>query len=269
MMSISPPIHTISILGCGWFGMALAKKLVALGYTVKGSTTTAEKLLILEEEKVQPYLINFSAQNLQTDPTFFDADVLFICIPPKRKSVEFSEYPDKIKAILTAAENRCKQVVLISSTSVYGDTNKTVNENTEPVPDTDSGKMLLEAEALIKTYPSFSPTIIRFAGLIGPQRNPARFFAGKEGIPNGLAPVNLIHQKDAVGIACSIIQKQAFAHTYNACAPEHPARKDFYTHAAKLSGLSIPRFTEEKKNWKIVESIRVPALLAYKFEEKL
>ncbi|MCZ4244600.1 NAD(P)-binding domain-containing protein [Pedobacter punctiformis] len=262
-------IKTISILGCGWFGFALAKKLIALNYIVKGSTTTPEKLPILAEEKIQPYLISFSAENIIADPVFFKTDVLFICIPPKRNSTEFKAYPDKIKAILTTAEHRTANIVLISSTSVYGDTNETVNENTDPCPDTDSGRIILEAEELIKANHSFSTTVIRFAGLIGPNRNPGKFFAGKKEIPNGLAPVNLIHQTDAVGIACKIIEKQAFGKTYNACAAEHPLRKDFYTNEAKISGLSAPEFVMEKTNWKVVESVNIPAFLGYEFEISL
>ena len=34
----------VSVLGCGWYGLALAKKLISLGYDVKGSTTSEAKL---------------------------------------------------------------------------------------------------------------------------------------------------------------------------------------------------------------------------------
>nr|WP_199156300.1 NAD(P)-binding domain-containing protein [Pedobacter sp. ASV2] len=265
----NPSIKSISILGCGWFGFALAKKLISLNYKVSGSTTTEDKLATLKSEGIQPFLISFSTENITADPIFFEADVLFICIPPKRNSHEFSEYPNKIKAILTAAEGKSKDVILISSTSIYSDTNENVDENTNPVPDTDSGKMVLEAEKLINMPHSFCATIIRFAGLIGPNRNPGKFFAGKKEVPNGLAPVNLIHQSDAVGIATAIISKKAFGKTYNACNPNHPLRRDFYTNAAKISALPEPEFVEEKQNWKIVESLNVPKFLRYEFEISL
>lgn len=256
---------TVSILGCGWFGLALAKKLVQLGYNVKGSTTTPEKLALLADEVIQPFLINFTANKMVSDLAFFEADALFICIPPKRNSTELEYYPDKIKAILNASKNSVKNIILISSTSVYRDENKTVNENSETNPDTDSGKVVLAAEQLLKLECPNSFTIIRFAGLIGPNRNPARFFAGKKAIPNGLSPVNLIHQNDAVGIAIKIIEKQAFGQIYNACSPNHPAKMDFYTAAAKESGLEEPVFIAEKKDWKIVGSINVPEYLNYQF----
>ena len=34
----------ISILGCGWLGLPLAKSLLAKGYKIKGSTTSESKL---------------------------------------------------------------------------------------------------------------------------------------------------------------------------------------------------------------------------------
>ncbi|MFC3559743.1 SDR family oxidoreductase [Pedobacter jamesrossensis] len=262
-------IKTVSILGCGWFGLALAKKLVATGYTVNGSTTTPEKLKSLSENGINAFQVNFTAESIEADETFFLTDVLFICIPPKRNSSELNNYPDKIKAILKSAEGKTAKFILISSTSVYGDENTAVNERSETNPDTDSGKMVLAAEQILKETCPIDFTIIRFAGLIGPERNPGRFFAGKKNIPNGLAPVNLIHQQDAVGVAEAILKNEAFGRIYNACSPEHPTKKDFYTNAAKETGLEIPSFLEEKRSWKIVEGLNVPEFLDYKFQIKI
>ena len=268
-MSTLKKIHKIAILGCGWFGFAFAKKLISLGYEVNGSTTTPEKLAILAEEKIQPFLVNFTSDQVVADLEFFDADVLFICIPPKRNSVEVYDYAQKIALILDAAKDRIANIILISSTSVYGDENKAVNELTQTNPDTESGKVIVEAEHMLKGQHPDDFTIIRFGGLIGPDRNPGRFFAGKTDIPNGLAPVNLIHQTDAVNIAINITEKQAFGRIYNACSPLHPTRKDFYTAAAKKAGLAVPEFVAEKKAWKVIESIHVPEYLQYEFQEEI
>lgn len=269
MISDNTTHKTISILGCGWFGLALAKKLIGLNYTVNGSTTSQEKLVILQAENIQPFLVNFTTETIVADPVFFEADTLFICIPPKRNSTELHDYPKKIHSILAAVKDKSKQVVLISSTSVYADKNKIVNETSETHPDTDSGRVVLAAEILFKELFPEKSTVIRFAGLIGPDRNPGRFFAGKSNVPNGLAPVNLIHQTDAVGIAVKLLEKQAFGRTYNACSPNHPAKMEFYVNAAKSTGLATPEFIAEKKDWKIVESLHVPEFLGYEFEVRI
>jgi hypothetical protein len=62
------------------------------------------------------------------------------------------------------------------------------------------------------------------------------------------------------------LEKQAFSRTYNACSPNHPAKMEFYTNAAKATGLAAPDFIAEKKDWKIVESLNVPEFLGYAFE---
>jgi nucleoside-diphosphate-sugar epimerase len=159
-----------------------------------------------------------------------------------------------------------KHVVLISSTSVYADENHEVNELTTPMPDSDSGKVMLQAEELLKQQISFTTTIIRFAGLIGPGREPGRFFAGKKHIPNGNAPVNLIHLSDCIGISLAIIKQKAFGYTYNACCPDHTAKQDFYTKAATRMGLSEPEFINEKKDWKIISSLHVNNVLNYRYQ---
>jgi nucleoside-diphosphate-sugar epimerase len=166
-------------------------------------------------------------------------------------------------------ERGVQQVVLISSTGVYGDNNTVVNEMDEPKPDSESGKDLLEAENILKRETSFTTTIIRFAGLIGPGRDPGRFFAGKTDVPNGDAPVNLINLTDCLGISYAIIDKKAFGNTYNAVTPQHPTRAEFYTKAAERSGLEKPQFIREKRTWKIIESVNVPKLLQYTYKISL
>lgn len=258
----------ISVLGCGWFGLPFAKKLIDIGYLVKGSTTSAEKLAILAAAKIEPYLVDLSIDEQKDNSKFYDSDVLFICIPPKRNSPELEDYAKKIELAIRSTPINT-QIVMVSSTSVYGDQNKIVDEDSETYPETDSGKVVLQAEHSLKNLKPNHHTIIRFAGLIGPDRDPARFFAGKKDIPNGLSPINMIHQKDAIGIACSIIEQSAFGRTYNGCAPNHPSKIKFYGSAAEKSGLEKPNFIEETTSYKTVSSKNVPKYLNYKFEYPL
>ena len=50
----------ISILGCGWLGFPLAKSLLQKGYMVSGSTTSVEKISVLENAGITPFLIELS-----------------------------------------------------------------------------------------------------------------------------------------------------------------------------------------------------------------
>ena len=260
----------ISILGCGWYGKALAIEFLKKGITVKGSTTSPQKLEVLNADGIIPCLIDLSPENKIIDPDFFKCDVLWVCIPPKARAGKGLEYIVQLNELTTIIKEKgIQQVVLISSTGVYGDNNSVVTEIYEPNPDSNAGKILFEAEGILTRETSFTTTIIRFAGLIGPGRDPGRFFAGKTNIPNGGAPVNLIHLRDCLGLSYAIIEKQAFGNIYNAVAPQHPTRAEFYTKAAECSSLEKPQFIDEKNSWKIIESVNVPSRLGYTYKVNL
>jgi len=256
----------VSILGCGWYGLPLAKALINDGMSVKGSTTSPQKLESLLTDGIEPYLVNFSAGNETYDAGFFDCDILLIAIPPKTRSGEGANFIYKIQQIINAIKQHgVKNVVFISSTGVYADLNGEVDETTDPQPNTEAGKILFAAENLFRDEEVFKTTIIRFAGLIGPGRNPGRFFAGKKDIPNGNAPVNLIHLDDCIGLTRAIIDKDAFGYLFNGCSPYHPAKSAFYTNAALNSGFEKSEFIAELKEWKIVKSVNVEMILQYQF----
>jgi 3-hydroxyisobutyrate dehydrogenase-like beta-hydroxyacid dehydrogenase len=57
----------LAIIGCGWLGIPLAKSLVRNGYLVNGSTTSFEKLIVLETEKINAFQIALSANEVIGD----------------------------------------------------------------------------------------------------------------------------------------------------------------------------------------------------------
>src|SRR5690554_5295797 len=269
-MNSNSELFTVSILGCGWYGLALAKSLIEKGYSVKGSTTSSEKLYTLKELGINSYQVNFSSKEENYDPDFFQSDVLFIAIPPKRKSGEVDLYPQKIEAICKAAtNNKIKHIILISSTGVYENADKEVNELDSPNPQSDSGKALFQAENIALAQRNVSTTIMRFGGLFGPGRNPGRFFKGTKSISNGLAPVNMIHLNDCLAISHAILEQNSFGKVYNACSPQHPSRIDFYTHTAIIENEPTPDFIHELKEWKIINSLNLLLYLNYIFKEDL
>jgi nucleoside-diphosphate-sugar epimerase len=259
-------LPTISILGCGWFGMALAKKLFADGYQVKGSTTSKGKLAVSADVGIEAHLVLFEPDISIFEETFFQSEILIVCIPPKRNSPTTTAYREKIGAIAEAAKkNGVKQIIFISSTGVYEDGNFIVNEALIPKPQSDSGKLIFAAEQLLLAESAFHTTIIRFAGLIGPERTLTKHLTGKDNITNGLAPINLIHLTDCIGLTQTIIEKQAFGKIYHGVSPHHPTRQDFYTKNCLVRGLPIPHFIPELLTWKKIESINVPEL-GYQYE---
>jgi nucleoside-diphosphate-sugar epimerase len=258
---------TISILGCGWYGMALGRDLVKKGYAVKGSTTSINKLPVLQANGIDPYLINFEVGTTLFDARFFDCEILIISIPPKRNSLNLSNYPTKIAAIASAAKD-VKHILFISSSGVYQDGNFSVDETIVPDPASESGKVMFAAEEVLRKNPLFTATIIRFAGLIGPDRTLTKHLAGKEKIANGLAPINLIHLTDCIGLTEAIIEQRAFGKIYHGVTPHHPTRADFYIKNCLAHRMAKPDFINELLTWKIIESVNVPRNLNYRYQIK-
>ncbi len=262
---------TISILGCGWFGQAFADALITQGITVKGSTTSPHKLATLQNAGITPYIIDL-ASDVPVDgyASFFACDVLVVAIPPRTRQQQAENFVGQMERLIgLVQQHMVKQVILISATSVYGDNCGSVDERNKPVPDNATGEVLVAAERMFREQSLFRTTVVRFGGLIGPGRDPGRFFAGKKNVPNGLAPVNLIHLTDCIGICQAVLQKQWYGYTLNACAPQHPSRKEFYTKAALRAGLEVPEFADELVSAKIINSIYAGRELGYVFQEEI
>ena len=256
----------VSILGCGWYGRALAAKLVSSGIPVKGSATSPERAEQLAQAGIKSYVIKLDENESIYDVDFFKCDIIVIAIPPSFKKNQGKQYLPKIKNIIKAiVDHKVTKVIYISSTGVYADCNREVTENDLAQPDSESGQILRRAEELFLNENVFRTSIVRFGGLVGPGRNPARFFLNKTDIPNGLAPVNLIHQIDCVGVTCAIIERDRFGFIFNACAPDHPAKGDFYRKMARQNNIPSPIFLNELKYWKIVNSVNINSKLDYSF----
>jgi nucleoside-diphosphate-sugar epimerase len=284
----------ISILGCGWLGFPLAKSLVEKGFSVNGSTTSENKLSILSTAGIHPYLISVTENEIVGDFNAFleNSEILLIDIPPKLRGNLEENFVSKIKNLIPFIQKSAvKKVIFVSSTSVYRDesldcaredktysfqnTKILVTENTQPQPETESGKQLLEAEGLLFSNSNFQTTVVRFGGLIGNDRHPIYFLAGRKNIENPDAPINFIHQKDCIGIIEEILNqvqndKIRRNEIFNAVTPFHPTREDYYTQKAMELKLPIPEFETSKPSvGKLILSEKVEKFLGYKFKEIL
>ena len=241
----------ISILGCGWLGFPLAKSLLKNNVLIKGSTTSSDKIILLKNAGIQPFLIVVNESGIEGNFNDFiqNSEILIIDIPPKLRGNQKENFVAKIKNLIPFIENSTvKKVIFISSTSVFADDNSIVTKNTIPKPETESGKQLLEVETLLQSNLNFKTTVVRFGGLIGNDRNPINMLAGRTGIANPDAPINLIHQKDCIAIIEKIITTNSFGKTYNAVAPLHLTRKEYYTQKAIEWNLPLPEFNTAKSS---------------------
>lgn len=274
----------ISILGCGWLGLPLAKALLENGFLVKGSTTSVGKLAVLKNLAIQAFQIELSETKIQGEVDSFleNSKILIIDIPPKLRGSSTENFVSKIKNVIPFIEkSSVENVLFISSTSVYGEDNLVVTEETELNPDTESGIQLVKSEQLLQSNSNFKTTILRFGGLIGEDRHPIKFLAGRKNIENPNAPINLIHQEDCIGIILEILRpfgklkassaqndKLEWNETFNAVTPFHPSRKEYYTQKAIDLDLALPEFNAENSNFgKTISSSKIEKFLRYSFRK--
>ncbi len=262
----------ISILGCGWLGFPLAQHLVIQGYEVKGSTTSREKLDKLSRNGIQPYLIKLTPEleNPQSVSSFWESEALVLNIPPGRKRDDVVNFHTaQINSVSKVVANSpIKFVVFVSSTSVYPKFGGLVTED-DAVPgkaSRSSGEALLEAEKILTENNAFKTTVLRFGGLIGPDRHPVKYFVGKKDLKRANAPVNLIHRDDCMNILTQIIENNITGKIFNGVSDNHETRKRYYTKKADEHGLEAPTFKEDiRKNYKIVSNEKLKTQLGYKF----
>ena len=169
--------RTISVLGCGWLGLPVAKELISQGYQVKGSTTSAAKIPLLKEQGIIPFTVEVNPRMRgQECGRFFDADILILTIPFKR-NLEYPEvYRDQIQCIIQALDqSRIQWVVFTSSTAVYPTTNRIFQEDDPFSPDNERARILDTVEQLLLQSKHFDATILRLGGLYGQDRPLGKF----------------------------------------------------------------------------------------------
>jgi len=262
---------TIAIAGLGWLGQPLAFRLATLGYTVKGSVTSVEKATLLQQNGFDAYPVEISENGIKGEVKALlnNVDCLMIMIPPGLRKNTGADYVLKMVHFLEAIKQASvSKIILVSSTSVYDDSQGNVTEKDVPKPETISGKQLRQVEELFFNSEELHTTIVRFGGLIGGSRQPAKYLAGRKDLADGNAPVNLIHRDDCISILIEILKKDAFGKVFNAVNPKHPKKAVYYIQKTKELGLEPPTFAEAVSNetFKKVDSENLKAILNYSFK---
>lgn len=236
----------IAIVGCGWLGLPLALSLQTSGHKVVATCRSQQKVhelntLGLDAEK-------FELGDTLTDnrlARLFGCEILVLNIPAGSKTVKTDCFTQHIQALLKhSAMGKIQHIIFISTTSVYPNNSGIYTAQSPPHPATQSGKVNLAIEALVRENFADCSSIIRLAGLVGKGRHPAHYLAGKSNLLNPDNVVNLVHQEDVIHSIECIIKNNIWAQTLVLSATEHPTRQDYYSWAAKKMNLAPPSFIE-------------------------
>ena len=217
---------TWAIVGLGWLGSALQKRLSQQHIESWGTHRTLLDLTISELPARQ-----HSVLFLNTPP--------LLTLPPEVYGTRVAKSP-------------AERVIFVSSTSVYGSTQGAVTEDSAAHPDTASGQWLIAVEEELRGIFRERLLVIRPGGLIGGSRHPAHHLAGRQDIAGGREVVNLIHRTDLISL---ILRSSADIPVLNAVSPHHPTRSSYYTAWCEKLGLEKPQFKDEANSHRVVDSI--------------
>jgi nucleoside-diphosphate-sugar epimerase len=234
----------IAIVGFGWLGKPLGQQLVEQGYKVVGTTRNVEKIAQLALTNLEAFYWNSREDNpILADEIVTDTAYCILNFPPGKVN-DVQEYGGHL---LFAAQQFSEKThfIFVSTTGVYPEYIVDAKEDSFAWEENASTNHLAYAEQVLRNYLQDRLTIIRMAGLIGPNRHPARFFAGRVAIANGNQPVNLIEQKDSIQIILHVLSKNYWGKIVNACASQHPTRNEYYTESCRKFGFELPEFIEE------------------------
>lgn len=259
----SAELDSVLIIGCGWIGTKLATTLISQNINVFGTTRSAEKASSLRSLGIEPIIFDLEKEEaIQTDLPKIDAIV--ISISPGRGD-QRSQYPKHIQKLSKLLASTNQQVVMYSSTSAYKERTGIVTE-LDALPDPESDNVILAAEGELKTIIPES-VILRLGGLFGSNRHPVKYLAGREGISNGDAPVNLIHRDDVIAATISVISQKIPGVIFNVCSDHHPTKKELYTNLSEKLGLETPSFNSGGSDEKLVDGSRIKKELGFEYKQ--
>ncbi len=240
----------VAILGCGYLGSALARRLIRDGHNVVATTTTPDRVAEIEALGARAVVVEL-AQTDQCGDVLADRDVAILTAGAARAKRSYGEvYLQGARSLIQAAAGSpVRRIIYTSSTRVYGqDDGEWVDETSPTEPESENGRVLAETErCLLEGARALDATcaVARLSGISGPGRDPrerVRARAGQE-LSGGSVYVNLVHVDDVVSAMAALVAS-AFGGVMNV-TDDHPTlRRDYYDKLIAAAGLTPIRWDD-------------------------
>ncbi len=244
------------IVGAGWLGTPLAQSLVHEEHDVVVTRRTQDRLDELPSELTNAELLDLSQPNaeIKLPELILRHKIKRIvgAFPPGFRKGGGQEYAHQWARLVNIVKHQdIEKLVMISSTTVYPNRPSDMREESASLLLTqnhsdfsENAKIMLEAEQSVIDS-GINYAILRCSGLIGPNRNPARF-AMRLNKVSSCAPANMLHQNDAVAAAIFALENLD-NQIVNVTTPNTVSKADFYQAAIAKSGddIPLPPLTEE------------------------
>ena len=232
------------VVGCGYLGERVARRWLAAGDRVVAMTRRPARAAELAALGIEPLVADVTASGFPAAGVLPAAATVFWAVGFDR-TAGTSHRDVHVQGLgrLLDTLPGAPRVILSSSTGVWGDDDgRVVNEETPAHPAREAGRVLLEAEALLRGHARGPGVALRFAGLYGPDRLP-RIADLRAGTPIAADPdswLNLIHVDDAAAIVAVVAAAAAPQPLYVVADGRPVRRREWYGRLAALAGGPAP-----------------------------
>lgn len=239
------------IVGCGYLGQRVAARWLAVGDTVFALTRSPENATKLTASGIAPQMGDVLAPDTLSQLPAVDTVLWAVGWDRSSGKSQHDVYVTGLQNTLRQLAGRCGQLIYISSTSVYGQSDgEWVDENSACQPTQPNGQVCLEGENLVGQFRdghATRSTVLRLSGIYGPGRLLSRVASLKSGEPfsgNPEAWLNLIHVEDAAeAVLCCAAAPDP--HPLYLISDDQPlSRRTYYSALAELVDAPAPTFEE-------------------------
>lgn len=191
------------LIGCGYTGLAVARRFVELGERVIGTSRTEER-----KPEICATGAGFASFNLDAEeplPHPRPKSVTLLAPPPEDDPEATVE---RLRRVAEQAHGA--PIVVVISTAIFGDTRGTITERTHPAPRTDRERRwaLMDAAALyLRLAEKHDVRVVRTPAIYGPGRDfRAKLLTGAATVVRPGPPTSRIHVEDLATLLVRMAQ---------------------------------------------------------------
>ncbi|MEY3393888.1 MAG: hypothetical protein RL346_124 [Verrucomicrobiota bacterium] len=233
------------VIGAGYLGDEILRQFAAAGWQATGASLGGGA-----------HLISCDVSDPQAVAALPDADAVIHCAASGRGGEDAYR-----RVYLNGCEHLVRRfpearIGFTSSSSVYAQQNgERVTEQSETLPDRETGRLLLAAEACVLDA---GGVVARLAGIYGPNRSVllSKFKSGDAVIEeDGGRFINQIHRDDAAAALLHLFSLTTFpaGEIFNVCDSESLTQLEIYRGLAGIFGKPLPpcgpRDLDRKRGW--------------------